>query len=234
MKFVGFFMIKTVFLDLDDTLLDFHRAERVALSDTLTQFGVKPTEAIIKRYSEINRFVWEQLELGKMTRAQILVLRFELLFEELGLSVDGMEARQAYEWNLGCHHFYIDGAEAVLAELEAKYDLYLMSNGTAAVQDRRIEASGIAKYFKGIFISEKVGYNKPSIEFFEKCFAEMPNFKKEESIIVGDSLSSDIQGGINAGILTCHYNPKGEKKDGIAPNYTISALEELPALLQRL
>ena len=224
-------MIKTVFLDLDDTLLDFHRSEAVAISMTLSGFGIKPTEAVKKRYSEINRSMWEQLELGNMTREEILVRRFELLFEELGANVDGMEARRRYEWNLGGSYFYMEGAEALLTELSAKYDLYLMSNGTAAVQDRRIAASGIAKYFKGIFISETIGYNKPSREFFDRCFAKIPGFKKEESIIVGDSLSSDIQGGINAGILTCHYNSRGEKKDGITPDYTINALEELPSLL---
>ena len=224
-------MIKTVFLDLDDTLLDFHRSEREAISMTLSSLGVEPTEAVRKRYSEINRYVWQQLELGTMTREQILVRRFELLFEELGLGIDGMVARRTYEWNLGGSYFYIDGAEALLGELSKKYDLYLMSNGTAAVQDRRIAASGIAKYFKGLFISEKVGYNKPAIEFFEKCFAEIPDFKKEEAIIVGDSLSSDIKGGINAGIPTCHYNPSGETSDAIIPDYTIKTLEELPALL---
>ncbi len=227
-------MIKTVFLDLDDTLLDFHRSESVAISMTLSGFGIEPTEAVKKRYSEINRSMWEQLELGNMTREQILVRRFELLFEELHVDADSMAARCTYERNLGNSYFYIDGAEALLNEIYKKYDLYLMSNGTAAVQDRRIANSGIAKYFKEIFISEKVGYNKPSIEFFERCFAEIPDFKKEESIIVGDSLSSDIQGGINAGILTCHYNSRGEKKDGIIPNYTINTLDELPSLLTKL
>ena len=224
-------MIKTVFLDLDDTLLDFHRSEAVAISMTLSGFGIEPTEAVKKRYSEINRSMWEQLELGNLTREEILVRRFELLFEELGVDVDGMEARRRYEWNLGGSYFYMEGAEALLTELSAKYDLYLMSNGTAAVQDRRIAASGIAKYFKGIFISETIGYNKPSREFFDLCFAKIPDFDKTESIIIGDSLSSDIQGGINAGILTCHYNSRGEKKDGITPDYTINALEELPSLL---
>lgn len=227
-------MIKTVFLDLDDTLLDFHRSEAVAIAETLSGFGIEPTEAVKKRYSEINRGMWEQLELGNMTREQILVRRFELLFEELGVDVSGLEARHKYEWNLGGSYFYIDGAEDLLSELSQKYDLYLMSNGTAAVQDRRIAASGIAKYFKGIFISEKIGYNKPAIEFFEKCFAEIPDFKKEESIIVGDSLSSDIKGGINAGILTCHYNPSGEASDSPRPNYTIKTLEELPSLLESI
>jgi 2-haloacid dehalogenase len=145
-----------------------------------------------------------------------------------------MEARRTYEWNLGSSYFYLDGAESLLAELSTKYDLYLMSNGTAAVQDRRIAASGIDKYFKGIFISEKVGYNKPSREFFDLCFKQIPDFSKDESIIIGDSLSSDIQGGINAGILTCHYNPSGEMSDSPRPNYTIKTLEELPLLLESI
>lgn len=224
-------MIKTVFLDLDDTLFDFLRSERVAIAETLSGFGIEPTDAVKKRYSEINRAMWEQLELGTMTRDQILVRRFELLFEELGVNADGREARLCYERNLGSSYFYIDGAVKLLSEISKKYDLYLMSNGTSVVQDRRIAASGIAKYFKGIFISEKIGYNKPSIEFFERCFAEIPDFKKEESIIIGDSLSSDIQGGINAGILTCHYNARGEKRDGVTPDYVVKTLEELPTLL---
>ena len=227
-------MIKTVFLDLDDTLFDFHRSEREAISLTLLHFGIEPTDAVRKRYSEINRRMWEELERGNMTREEILVRRFLLLFEELGVNIDGMEARRTYEHSLGGSYFYIDGAEAILSELSGKYDLYLMSNGTAAVQDRRISASGIAKYFKGIFISEKIGYNKPSIEFFERCFAKISDFKKEEAIIVGDSLSSDIQGGINAGIKTCHYNPTGVKKNGPPPDYTVNSLSELPALLESL
>ncbi len=224
-------MIKTVFLDLDDTLFDFHRSEGEAISLTLSHFGIEPTDAIKKRYSEINRSMWEQLELGKMTREEILVRRFELLFAELSVDVCSMEARRMYEWNLGGSYFYIDGAEELLSELSEKYDLYLMSNGTAAVQDRRITASGIAKYFKEIFISDKVGYNKPSREFFERCFAKIPDFDKNTAIIVGDSPSSDIQGGINAGILTCHYNPRAEKGVTPTPDYTVNSLEELPALL---
>ena len=227
-------MIKTVFLDLDDTLFDFHRSEREAISLTLSHFGIEPTDAIRKRYSEINRSMWEELELGNMTREEILVRRFELLFAELRVDVCGMDARHTYEWELGSSYFYIDGAQELLSELSEKYDLYLMSNGTAAVQDRRISASGIAKYFKGIFISEKIGYNKPSIEFFERCFDKIPDFDKSTAIIIGDSLSSDIQGGINAGIKTCHYNSRGEKKEGITPDYTINTLDELPGLLAKL
>ena len=227
-------MIKTVFLDLDDTLFDFHRSESEAISLTLLHFGIEPTEAVKKRYSQINRSMWEQLELGNMTREEILVRRFELLFAELGVSLNGMEARHTYEWNLGGSYFYIEGAEELLSELSSKYDLYLMSNGTAAVQDRRIAASGIAKYFKGLFISEKIGYNKPSREFFERCFAKIPDFDRNTAIIIGDSLSSDIQGGINAGIKTCHYNPTGVKKDGPTPDYTVNTFEELPGLLDKL
>ena len=227
-------MIKTVFLDLDDTLFDFHRSESEAISLTLSHFGIEPTEAVKKRYSEINRSMWEQLELGNMTREEILVRRFELLFAELGVDVCGMDARRTYEWELGSSYFYIDGAQELLSELSAKYDLYLMSNGTAAVQDRRIAASGIAKYFKGLFISEKIGYNKPSREFFERCFDKIPDFDKSTAIIIGDSLSSDIQGGINAGIKTCHYNPAGVKKDAPTPDYTVNTFEELPGLLDKL
>ena len=136
-------MIKTVLFDLDDTLLDFHRSERVALTETLSQCGIEPTDATIKRYSEINRAMWEQLELGRMTREEILVRRFTLLFDELGVDADGVAAKRSYEWNLGGSYFYIEGAEALLEEMSKKYDLYVMSNGTASVQDRRIKGKAI-------------------------------------------------------------------------------------------
>ena len=221
-------MIKTIFLDLDDTLFDFKRAEASAIGETLSALSVRPTEQIISRYSEINKLQWERLERGEATRDEILTERFNILFSELCVPVTGIEARGIYEKKLSEKHFYIDGAEELLDELFGKYDLYLASNGTAKVQDKRIGDSGISKYFKNVFISERIGYNKPSREFFEACAREISGYKKEEAIIVGDSLSSDILGGINAGILTCHYNPKGTKYGETVPDYEIRELSELP------
>ena len=228
-------MIEWVFLDLDDTIYDFHKAETVAIKETLAHFSIEPTEKTVKRYSEINKMMWERLERGEATRDEVLIMRFTILFSELGLDIKGEVARVIYENNLKRTHFLMPGAMELLSALKGRYKLYLASNGTAHVQDGRIAAGDIAKYFDDIFISHKIGYNKPSIEYFNACFERIPGFKKERAIIVGDSLSSDILGGKNAGILTCRYNPNG--KDGcenIIPDYEIRNLSELPELLEAI
>lgn len=228
-------MIRYVFLDLDDTILDFKKAEAAALSKTLTEHGLAPTSTIIARYSAINESFWKALERGEVTREQVLLNRFKVLFEEFGIDCDAFKVKTTYEAHLGEGHYFIDGAEALLEALHGKYKLYLASNGTTHVQTGRIKSAGIARYFEEIFISQVVGVNKPSIEFFSRCFSKIENFKKEEAIIIGDSLSSDIAGGRNAGIRTCWFNPHGAPMPtDTKPDFTVKALDEIPTLLEAL
>lgn len=223
-----------VLLDLDDTILDFHQAEANAVSKTLAQLGIEPEESIIRRYSQINAGRWELLERGLITREEVLTSRFEMLFSELGVEHSGVEAQKIYEGLLGRGHWFMPGAEALLKELYGKYRLFVVSNGNLSVQDSRIASAGIAGYFEEIFISQRVGYDKPRKEFFDACFARIPGFDRERAIIVGDSLTSDIQGGINAGIKTCWYDPRGKTpREDIRPDYRITALDQLPALLEK-
>ena len=226
-------MLKTIFLDLDDTLLDFHKAEAAALARALTQLGVDPAPAVIARYSAINAQQWQLLEEGKFTRDEILTRRFDILFRELGVEVSSALARQTYEGFLGQGHAFIPGAEDLLKALARRYDLYLVSNGTAAVQAGRIASAGIAPYFKEIFISEAMGLHKPQREFFDACFAAIPGFCRQEALIIGDSLTSDIRGGNNAGIRTCWFNPQGKPRPAdIHVDYEVSALSQIPPLLE--
>lgn len=228
-------MIKNVLLDLDDTILDFHKAEKIALSATLSELGIEPTDKTLKRYSEINRAHWERLELGELTRHEVLHGRFRVLFAELGITADEYEAQRIYEWKLGTGHYFLDGATDLLDELYGKYDLYLASNGTDIVQTRRIASAGIEHYFKGLFISQRLGYDKPSREFFDRAFETIEGFRREETIIIGDSLTSDIKGGINAGILTCWFNPHGKKNEtGIRPSFEVKDLGEIAPLLEKI
>ncbi|MBS1402846.1 MAG: noncanonical pyrimidine nucleotidase, YjjG family [Oscillospiraceae bacterium] len=228
-------MIKTVLFDLDDTLLDFHKAEAIALRKTLIALEVEPSEATIARYSEINAAQWRLLEEGKLTREQVLTRRFSILFDELGVERSSAQAKKIYEHLLGIGHYFIPGAPEVLAALAPKYDLYLVSNGTATVQESRLESAGIEPYFKNIFISQAIGFDKPQKEFFDRCFAQIPNFVREEAIIVGDSLTSDMRGGCNAGIRTCWFNPHRKPRCAEIPvDYEIAALVELPALLEQI
>ncbi len=228
-------MIKYVFLDLDDTILDFKKAEAAALAKTLTEHGLAPTDTIISRYSAINESFWKALERGEVTREQVLLNRFKVLFEEFGIGCDAFKVKTSYEGHLGEGHYFIDGAEELLESLYGKYKLFLASNGTTHVQTGRIKSADIARYFEEIFISQIVGVNKPSIEFFNRCFSKIENFKKEEAIIIGDSLSSDIAGGINAGIHTCWFNPHGHTAPAdIQPEHTVKSLDEIPKLLEEI
>lgn len=228
-------MIKYILLDLDDTLLDFHMAEAVALRKTMTHFGVEPTDSAVARYSEINDAQWKKLETGELTRAEVKLRRFEIFFAELGVDCDAEAARQYYENALGVGHYFMEGAEEMLEALYGSYQLYIVSNGTTAVQNGRMASAGIARYFDGIFLSEALGYVKPQREFFDACFAKIPQFDPAQAIILGDSLTSDIQGGINAGIRTCWFNPKkGKGREDILPDFEIDALENFLGLLQEL
>jgi 2-haloacid dehalogenase len=137
--------------------------------------------------------------------------------------------------NLAQGHYFLPGAEAAVARLSEKYKLYLVSNGTTDVQMSRLESAGIGKYFQEIFISQDIGVDKPDKVFFDRCFARIPGFEKQKAMIVGDSLTSDIQGGRNAGIATCWVNPKEKPaREDIPADYQIKALSELEALLETL
>lgn len=228
-------MIKYVLFDVDDTLLDFGKAEAAAIRKTFERIGIPVTDELIRRYSEINAQQWSRFEKGEITREKLLTERFDILFSELGINVPSEMAQASYEYLLGIGHYFVDGAEELLEALKDKYELYIVSNGNASVQDRRLKSAGIIPYFKDIFISERVGFNKPSAEFFEACFEHIPGFEKDKAVIVGDRLSSDILGGINAGVKTCWFNPRGDAPDPDIPaDYEIKHLGELPALLESI
>ena len=226
-------MIEFLFLDLDDTVLDFHKAERLALSRTIRDFGVEPTDAVLNRYHEINIWHWQQLELGKMTRDEVLVKRFDALFEELGMKIDGIACAKGYERNLSIGHYFLPGAEEAVMALHKKYRLFLASNGTASVQKGRMTSANLYRWFEKVFVSQEVGYNKPAKAFFDACFAQIPGFDPSKAMMVGDSLTSDIRGGINAGMKTVWVNPKHLSCGDIPPDYEIEALSQLEALLER-
>jgi len=231
-------LIKTVLFDLDDTIFDFSRAEHSAISQTFRELGIDPTDEVISLYSRINQEQWERLQRNEIDRDEVRIGRFRRLFAILGIDADAVNTQRVYEYNLGSYHYYIDGAEDLLKALYKRYDLYIVSNGTTSVQDRRIAASGIAKYFKDIFISERVGYNKPSVEFFNFCIDRIKDFDKDSAIIIGDSLTSDILGGKNVGIKTCHYQRAGVLERGascdIIPDYRVNSLDEIISLLEKL
>lgn len=228
-------MIEFLFLDLDDTILDFHKAERIALGKTFQFFGLEPTEEVMARYSLINKAHWERLERKELTREEVLVGRFAVLFGEYGIDVDPTLCARTYEDNLSIGHHFLPGAEEALEALSKKYKLYLASNGTAKVQAGRLASANISHYFQEIFVSQEIGANKPDILYFQRCFARIPNFDPAKAMMVGDSLTSDILGGIQAGMATCWVNPTGKPcKGAIKADYEIQALHQLEALLETI
>lgn len=227
-------MYRNILFDLDNTLLDFNRAEKVAISAVLENFGREPTEELIKLYSRINLSQWKLLELGELTLAETKENRFRLFFEEIGITASPKEATAEFERLLHGGYYMIDGARELLGELYGKYRLYIASNGTASVQRSRIDGADIGIFFDGVFISQELGAKKPDAEFFEKAFRAIPDFYKEETVMVGDSLTSDILGGRNAGVDTVWYNPDKQSLNGnIKPTYEIARLEDIKAILDK-
>ena len=224
--------IEYLFLDLDDTILDFKKAEYVAIGKTIGEFGLEPTDEVRQRYHRINKWHWEQLELGTLTRAQVLENRFAVLFEEYGMTVDATACARAYEKNLSVGHWFLPGAEEAVDRLSKKYRLFLASNGTASVQKGRMTSANLYRFFETVFVSQEIGHNKPSKAYFDACFASIEGFDPEKAMIVGDSLSSDIKGGINAGIKTVWVNPNHQDCGQIVPDHQIEALHQLEALLE--
>ena len=228
-------MFEYLFLDLDDTILDFHKAERIAIAKTIREFGLEPTEEVLHRYHLINKWHWEQLELGTMTRDQVLENRFGALFAEFGVEADKAACARTYEKNLSIGHYFLPGAEEAVERLSKKYRLFLASNGTASVQKGRMTSANLYRFFERSFVSQEIGHNKPSKEYFEAAFAMIPGFDKSKCLMVGDSLTSDIRGGINAGIKTCWVNPNHlPRRPDITPDFEIEYLHQLDNLLESL
>ena len=228
-------MIEFLFLDLDDTILDFHKAERLAIAKTFREFGLEPTDAVLNRYHEINKLHWQRLERGEITRDQVLVGRFQMLFDELGKHADPAQIAQSYEHNLSIGHYYLPGAREAVDALQGHYRLFLASNGTASVQHSRLTSAGLYPCFEQVFVSQDLGFNKPAKEFFDACAARIPGYDATKAMMVGDSLTSDILGGIHGGMQTCWVNPAHKQApENIRPDYEIESLSQLPALLRKL
>lgn len=228
-------MIKYVLIDLDDTILDFKMSEKVALTKTLSQLGVDVNEQIVNKYSTYNISQWKRLELGEITREEVKINRYRLLFDYMGVDLSPELATKMYEDYLAQGHYFIDGAKELLEKIYNDYELYLVSNGSKRVQQGRLKSAAISQMFKEIFVSEDVGIEKPSIDFFNYVFSRIQNFDKAEAIIIGDSLSSDIKGGINAGIKTIWFNPKHNvNNSNLKPDFEIDSLKKLPDLLRKI
>lgn len=225
-------MFKTLFLDVDGTLLDFDKCEKAALYNALLENDIVCNEEMHLWYHNENTRLWREYDMGRMARDEILLQRFRNLLKHYEKPGDVEVIEKSYRDYLGKEHALMDGAIDILEYLSKKYDLYVVTNGVAASQHVRLKESGIEKYFKDIFISDEIGFQKPRIEFFDICFKKIGCIEKDSAMIIGDSLSSDIMGGINAGIKTCWLNQNGQElPSNMKIDYEIKDLSELYSIL---
>lgn len=228
-------MIKVILWDIDATLLDFLAAEKAAIRFCFEKFGLgECTDEMLKRYSVINRRYWEMLEKGEMSKADILVNRFKEFFASEGIATDCEKAfNDTYQVALGDTICFRDNGYELVKKFKGQYKQYVVTNGTFIAQERKLKKSGIGELVEESFISDLIGYEKPAMEFFDHVFENIGHYEKDEVIIVGDSLTSDMQGGNNAGILCCWYNPNHmENTKNIKIDHEIDNLWQLEEILK--
>ena len=227
---------KFLLFDLDHTLLDFDSAEDIALTQLLKEEGVVDIRAYKDYYVPMNKTLWKNLEQKKITKQELVNTRFSKLFAHFGIEKDGQYLAERYQLFLSKQGQIFPGVENLLKTLTNEgYELYAATNGITYIQIGRIDHSGIAPFFKEIFISEQLHTQKPDTEFYEKIGALIPNFDKNDALMIGDSLSADIQGGNNVGIDTVWYNPDHlENNTQAQPTYEVDSYQALLELLDKL
>ncbi len=230
-------MIKVVLWDIDGTLLDFEKAENQAMKTCFEVFGLgECTDEMIARYSVINKGYWERLERKEITKPEVLVGRFIEFFEREGLKSDCAEAfNSEYQLRLGDTICFCDDGYELVKSLKDRVKQYAVTNGTKVAQDKKLNRSGLIDLFDDVFISEEIGVEKPDVKFFEHVWECIGHFNSDEVIIIGDSLTSDMQGGNNAGILCAWYNPKGlENNKGVKLDYVIRNLHDILQIVGKI
>ncbi len=228
-------MIKVILWDIDGTLLNFDAAESYAIRKCFEIFDMGVcTDEMIARYSVINRTYWERLERGEISKQEVLVGRYREFFATEGLPVENAEAfNTEYQLRLGDYAFFNDNAYELVKKLKTKVKQYAVTNGTLVAQERKLEKSELNQLLDGVFISDVLGVEKPNVGFFTKVFETIGDYEKDEVLIVGDSLTSDIQGGNHAGIRCCWYNPKQLKDTGNRRiDYEIRDLWEVEKIIE--
>lgn len=219
----------TLLIDADETLLDFCRSERKALGEALAAAGIAITEDIYQTYHAVNSRLWKKLETGELLRSRLKVQRFEELFAYIGCTGQNAAAvNENYMQRLACYGFLLDGAMQTVKRLSERYAIYIITNGSACVQHTRLEDSGLLPFVKGVFVSEEVGADKPSKAYFSYVFSHIEECDRQRILVIGDSLTSDIRGGLLAGLDTCWYNPGGfVGRADINPTFEVRSFDEL-------
>ncbi len=221
----------SLFLDLDNTLLDFNMAEKVAVKKVLEKHNLPCDDFAVKTYSQINRSFWERFERGEIQKSEIFEGRFKTFCETFNKTCDTATLSEEYVQFLSEGYYTVDGAFEILDYLKEKgYKLYATTNGLSTTQYRRIKESGLEPYFDKVFVSEDANHQKPEKEYFDFVIENIPEKDKSKILVIGDSQSSDILGAINSGFDSCWYNPE-KTKPKYESTYEINCLEQLKNIL---
>ncbi len=222
----------TLLFDADATLLDFKRSETEAVIECLNTYGLPSTPDVIEKYSQINAEYWKMLERGEIEKEKLYIARWQTLIDFYGFDCSAEDIGHDYPERLAEKSYVLDGAVELCESLHGKFSMYIVTNGQKMVQQKRLFPSPVFKYFDKCFISEDMGHEKPSVKYFEKVIEQIPQYDPEKTIIIGDSLTSDMQGGINIGIDTCWYNPSGKEKPcNMNITYVAKSFEEIANIL---
>ena len=236
-------MIKAVFLDIDDTVLDFGACVRAAMEKGFRQFGLPPyEERMYPVFERVNARLWQGIERGELQRSQLIDLRWQAVFRELGLRADGRAFELFFKEELRSSAIPVPGAAETLPWLSARCLLCAASNGPYRQQERRLRISGFLPLFHHLFISEEISFQKPDARFFETAIsrlnaAPLPGraypVRPEEILMVGDSLTSDMQGALNGGLIPCYFSRQGTPPPaGLPITYIITQLTDLRSILE--
>ncbi|GAD17142.1 YjjG family noncanonical pyrimidine nucleotidase [Lentilactobacillus otakiensis] len=222
----------TLLFDVDDTLLNFQASEQHAMQKLFENIGEELTPTIYEDYHELNEHLWQQYERKEITREQLLDTRFNLFFGKYGKQVDGQAYEAKYRSYLAEGHTQMPHAEELLADLSANHDIYVVTNGIAKTQRRRLSESGLAPYFTSVFASEVIGYQKPDPAFFDYVARKINGFSKSASLVIGDSLTSDIKGASAYGLDSVWFNPHHQQNTTkTSPTYEIDHLLRLESIV---
>lgn len=225
-------MIKCVMIDIDNTLLDFHKCSREAMCLAAKDWGINFPQNYFQTFTRINNSLWEKIEKGELTRQGLFKIRWNMIFEEMGIKADGEKFEELFRDYIKKSAIPVDGANEFLEYLSGKYYVCTASNSELAQQEKRLDKAGMIPFIRKIFTSEEIGFAKPSEKFFEACKAELAQFEREEIILIGDSVTADIEGAKEYGLKTCWFNfAKIENPVCNKADYIINELSEIKNIL---
>lgn len=219
---------KVVIFDLDNTLINFDLMEAGSFNESLKALGIVVTDEMFETYKAINQGLWQKLEDKTMTKAEILVKRFQILFETYKIHACPEVCNQKYLANMSNHLYMIEGAYDLLEALKSRVKIVCLTNGVLEAQEAKLDKAALGPYFDHIVISDQVGFHKPDVKIFEYMHERLQGYDKSDMVIIGDSLTSDIQGGINYGISTVWFNHRKVTYEG--PRIFDEEITDLKAL----